>query len=139
MDLGRIEAIIEVVKDAAVTEVAVRQNGSSVVVKKPLGKPKAAAAPRKAAAPKPAESAQAAAVAVDETVVHAPMVGIFHTLDGVAAAGKGVKKGQVLGAIESMKLMNEIRSDADGVVAEVYVEDGTPVEFGQALFRLGKA
>ncbi len=139
MDLDRIEAIIEVVKDAAVTEVSVRQNGSTIVVKKPLGKLKTSAVPRKASPKTAAEVSQVAAVAVDEMVVNALMVGIFRTIDGVATVGDIVKKGQALGVIESMKLMNEIKSDADGSVAEVYVEDGTPVEFGQALFRLNKA
>ena len=47
-----------------------------------------------------------------------------------------VKKGQTLAIVEAMKLMNEIESDFDGKVAEVYVENGQAVEYGQPLFRI---
>ena len=50
--------------------------------------------------------------------------------------GDVVKKGQVLAIVEAMKLMNEIESDFDGEIAEIYVENGKPVEYGQKLFRI---
>ena len=50
--------------------------------------------------------------------------------------GDYIKKGQVLGIIETMKLMNEITSDRDGVIAEVLVENEQVVEYGQGLFRI---
>ena len=55
---------------------------------------------------------------------------------GYVKAGDTVKKGQILGIIEAMKLMNEIESDFDGKVAEIYVENGQAVEYGQPLFRI---
>jgi acetyl-CoA carboxylase biotin carboxyl carrier protein len=72
-------------------------------------------------------------------VISAPMVGIFHLIDGIAMPGATVKKGQAVGVIESMKLMNEVVAQEDGQIAEVYVEDGMPVEYGQTLFRLEQA
>ena len=51
--------------------------------------------------------------------------------------GDTVKKGQTLGVIEAMKLMNEIESECDGIVKEVLVENGEMVEFGQPLFIVG--
>ena len=45
-------------------------------------------------------------------------------------------KGQTLAIIEAMKLMNEIESEYDGTVAEILVENGKPVEYGQPLFRI---
>lgn len=48
--------------------------------------------------------------------------------------GDKVKKGQVLAIVEAMKLMNDIESDFDGEIAEIYVENGQPVEYGQPLF-----
>ena len=48
--------------------------------------------------------------------------------------GQKVKKGQVLAIVEAMKLMNDIESDFDGEIAEIYVENGQPVEYGQPLF-----
>ena len=50
-----------------------------------------------------------------------------------------VRKGQVLCIIEAMKLMNEIESEVAGKVAEILVENGQPVEFGQPLFRIEPA
>ena len=50
--------------------------------------------------------------------------------------GDPVKKGQVLAIVEAMKLMNEIESDFDGTVAEVYVKNGESVEYGMPLFRI---
>lgn len=50
--------------------------------------------------------------------------------------GDTVKKGQVLGIIETMKLMNEIESDRDGVITEIVIENEQVVEFGQLLFRV---
>jgi biotin carboxyl carrier protein len=138
MDLGRIEALIEVVEDAAVTELTVSSDGSTVSVKKP---PRSAAVsapvPKKRAEKRPSEPVKPQP-APEEPGVHAPMVGIFHSIDGVGT-GSQVKPGQVIGAIESMKLMNEVRSELDGTLAEALVEDGMPVEYGQLLFRLDKA
>ena len=56
--------------------------------------------------------------------------------EAFVSVGDTVKKGQTLGIIEAMKLMNEIESDYDGTVAEVLVENGAPVEYGQPLFRI---
>ena len=50
--------------------------------------------------------------------------------------GDRVKSGQVLCIIEAMKLMNEIESDVDGEVMRIYVENGQPVEYGEALFGI---
>lgn len=140
MDLKRIEAIIEVVKDAHVTELSIKGDGSNVVVRKsPRACVQLVLAPQTVAqeAPKSSIAGQTAEVETKTgTVVSAPMVGIFHAVDGLGAPGSLVKKGQVVGAIESMKLMNEVVADADGVVAEVFVDDGMPVEYGQVLFRL---
>jgi biotin carboxyl carrier protein len=50
--------------------------------------------------------------------------------------GEPVKKGQTLCIVEAMKLMNEIECDVDGVIREIFVENGKPVEFGQRLFSV---
>jgi acetyl-CoA carboxylase biotin carboxyl carrier protein len=50
--------------------------------------------------------------------------------------GQKVKKGQVLCIVEAMKLMNEIECEVDGTVAEIFVQNATPVEFGEKLFRI---
>ena len=71
-------------------------------------------------------------------VVKAPIVGTFYAASSPEASafvsvGKEVKKGEVLFIIESMKLMNEVQSEFDGVVQEILVKDGDPLEFGQPV------
>ncbi len=75
-------------------------------------------------------------------VVEAPLVGMFYTAPSEDAkpyvqVGDKVSKGQTLAIIEAMKLMNEIVSDFEGTVLEVYQENFTRVEYGQPLFRIG--
>ncbi|MCP3105102.1 acetyl-CoA carboxylase biotin carboxyl carrier protein [Myxococcus sp. K15C18031901] len=77
-------------------------------------------------------------------VVSSPFVGTFYRTPApdqpaFVDVGSVVKKGQVLCIIEAMKLMNEIESEVSGRVAEILVENGRPVEFGQALFRIEPA
>ena len=91
-------------------------------------------------------------VAIEETVedvvpkeegniVKSPMVGTFYSKSSPTSSpyvevGNEVKKGTVLCIVEAMKLMNEIESEFSGKIVEVLVEDGTPVEYGQPLFRI---
>ena len=74
-------------------------------------------------------------------IVKSPMVGTFYsksspTSNPYVEVGSEVKKGTVLCIVEAMKLMNEIESEFNGKIAEIIVEDGTPVEYGQPLFRI---
>ena len=71
--------------------------------------------------------------------VKSPLVGTFYAAPSEDApafvkVGDKVKKGQVLAIVEAMKLMNDIESDFDGEIAEILVENGQPVEYGQPLF-----
>ena len=75
------------------------------------------------------------------TEVKSPLVGTFYAAKAEGAepfvsVGDTVKKGQTIGIIEAMKLMNEIESEADGTVAEIYVENEQLVEFGQPIIRI---
>ena len=89
-------------------------------------------------------SAQAAETKEDipsGNVVKSPLVGTFYSApapdaDSFVKVGDTVKKGQVLGIIEAMKLMNEIPAEVDGTVAEICVGNGQVVEFNQPLFRI---
>ena len=74
-------------------------------------------------------------------IVNSPMVGTFYIKPNPSAnpyveVGKKVKKGDVLCIIEAMKLMNEIESEFDGEIAEIFIKDGEAVEYGKALFRI---
>lgn len=74
-------------------------------------------------------------------IMTSPLVGVFYEAPAEDApafvcVGDQVKKGQTLAIIEAMKLMNEIECEFDGIVEEIYVENGMPVEYGQPLFRI---
>ena len=88
----------------------------------------------------PAANAESGDIASGNTVT-APLVGTFYASPSPDAepfvkTGDRVKKGQVLGIIEAMKLMNEIESEYDGVVEAVLVNNEEVVEYGQPLFRI---
>jgi acetyl-CoA carboxylase biotin carboxyl carrier protein len=73
--------------------------------------------------------------------VKSPMVGTFYSAPEpgskpYVSVGSRVSKGQTLCIIEAMKIMNEIESEVSGVVTEILAADATPVEYGQALFRI---
>jgi len=93
-------------------------------------------------APAAGSGQESAAEAKSEAhAVLSPMVGTFYRAPSpnsppFVEIGDVVKKKQTLCIVEAMKLMNEIESDADGVIKEVYVENGKPVEFGQKLFSI---
>ena len=75
-------------------------------------------------------------------VVTSPLVGTYYEApaedaEAFVKVGDCVKKGQTLAIIEAMKLMNEIESEYDGVIKEIMVKNGQPVEYGQPLFRIG--
>jgi len=104
----------------------------------------AASGPRVGAAPALAAPLQQPAPESVESTAHlltveAPMVGTFYRSPKPDAPpfvteGDVVKEGQVICIVEAMKLMNEIESKVAGRIAKVVVENGQPVEFGQALF-----
>jgi acetyl-CoA carboxylase biotin carboxyl carrier protein len=84
--------------------------------------------------PQPAEE-------IELAVVKSPIVGTFYRSSEPSAPpfveiGARVKKGQVLCIIEAMKLMNEIDSEYDGEIINVYVENGQPVQYGERLFAI---
>lgn len=78
-----------------------------------------------------------------DLVVTSPLIGTFYASaseggDPFVKAGDPVKKGQVLGIVEAMKLMNEIESEYDGIVEAVLIGNGQMVEYGQPLFRIAQ-
>ena len=101
----------------------------------------AAVAPPAAAPAAPAAAPAPAGPPPGSHVLTSPIVGTYYRAPSpdappFAEVGSRVKKGQVLCIIEAMKLMNEIESDVDGVVAEIYPQNGQAVEFGEPLFAI---
>ena len=93
--------------------------------------------PAAAAAPAPREEAEKPEITGN--TVKSPLVGTFYNAPSPDAepfvkVGDTVKKGQVIGIVEAMKLMNEVESEFDGVVEQILIENASMVEYGQPLF-----
>lgn len=113
--------------------------GATQVVAAPVALPVAAPAPVAAA---PAAAAPAPEKkAAEHRSIRAPIVGTFYRSPApdqspYVKVGDRVHKGQTVCIIEAMKLMNQIESDVEGVIAEILIENAQPVQFGQELFRV---
>lgn len=148
MDLRKLKKLIDLVQESGISELEVTEGEEKVRIAKHLPAAQAAvsyvtAAP---AAPTAAAPAVVAPIADDALpsghVVKSPMVGTFYRAPSPGAkpfveVGDSVSSGARLCLIEAMKLMNEIESDADGVIKAILVDNGQPVEYGQPLFIIG--
>lgn len=147
MDVERIEALLKVLNENEVAEFNYEDEALSVTVSFGRAQVVQMAAPVAHAAPAPVAAAAPAAASEDLendpslATLPSPMVGTFYRApspdsESFVKLGDEVKKGQVLCIIEAMKLMNEIESEADGVVAAILVDNAQPVQFGQPLFKI---
>lgn len=146
MDLRKLKALIELVQSSGISELEITEGEERVRISR-TGVPFAAPGMMMQAVPQQqmmAVSAVAAPVeAVEEGhIVKSPMVGTFYRSPSPGSpsfieVGQTVSEGQTLCIIEAMKLLNEIESDAAGVVKKILVESGQPVEYGQPLFVVG--
>ncbi|MDI6829052.1 MAG: acetyl-CoA carboxylase biotin carboxyl carrier protein subunit [Armatimonadota bacterium] len=139
MDIKDIEKLVKLIKNAKISELTLTLGTSTVRLKKSVTQVSHMQKPEMSAMPKPTTTEKAQKEVEPEAVeylITAPMVGIFHSIESLSSPGASVKKGQTVGAIESMKLMNDVVADCDGIITEVLIEDGMPVEYGQVLFRL---
>jgi acetyl-CoA carboxylase biotin carboxyl carrier protein len=155
MDLRKLKTLIDLVAESDIAELEVTEGESKVRIVKSFSQPQSHmlmapptqhyASTSYPAAPAASDTAFASApapVAVSEPaghVIKSPMVGTFYrsaTPGGPAFVeiGSPVKSGDTLCIIEAMKLLNEIDADVSGVVTQILVENGQPVEFGQPLF-----
>ena len=135
----RIRELVRIVQESGVAEVTIEEEGMRVSV-------------RRSETPVAVLPAGAETPELDETLlpgpeqdglvrVESPMVGMFYRAPEPGAApfvseGDTVQSGQTLCILEAMKLMNEIKSDVDGIVHAIHVRNAEPVEFGQLLFEL---
>ena len=144
MDLRKLKKLIDLVQESGISELEVTEGEEKVRIAKqltaaPVAHQVYAPAPMAAAAPAAAPAAPAAPAQPAGHEVKSPMVGTFYRASSPEAksfveVGDSVKAGQTLCIIEAMKLLNEIESDATGVVKAILVENGQPVEFGEPLF-----
>ena len=156
MDLEQLRQILDLVKQHNLSEFEVEHEGLRLRIRKdlagshvlvPVGAappPVAAAAADPVPAPPVVASSGPEPLAADEVelaIVKSPIVGTFYRSPEPEAAafveiGAMVKKGQVLCIIEAMKLMNEIDSEYDGEIVNIYVENGQSVQYGERLFAI---
>ena len=156
MTLKEIKEMINLMEEHGLSELEIEKEGLKIRLKRgPSGKVVAEQVATQSPLPLanlpvqsvPTSGQQMARETAEDAniiVVRSPMVGTFYASPAPDAApyvakGRSVKEGDVLCIIEAMKLMNEIKSDVSGVVLEVLVENGQPVEFDQPLFKVQKA
>ncbi|MBE6888829.1 MAG: acetyl-CoA carboxylase biotin carboxyl carrier protein [Ruminococcaceae bacterium] len=144
-----VEALAKIVKDNDLAKIKISTEDIDIVIEgkkcapmtavaMPAMAPVAAPAAAQAA---PAPAAEAASEAVSGNIVTSPIIGTFYAAPSpdkppFVKVGDTVNAGDVVCIIESMKLMNEINCEFSGKVAEIYVNNGEAVEYGQKLMRI---
>lgn len=150
MTIDEIVTLIQAVSENGLTSFVYEEGSQKLVLKKKArvsvvqpvaGKEIPAAGAVNGGAEYPADLAVSTAGVNADKIVESPLVGTFYSSaspndESFVKVGDRVKKGQVLGIIEAMKLMNEIESEYDGVVEAILVNNEDVVEFGQPLFRI---
>ena len=150
MELKDIEAIIDLMRKNDLSVFEMEKDGFKLKLQKgangqPVLTAPIAIAPSLAGGVAPATEKAATSTKPAETErlreIVSPMVGTFYRAPSADAppfvdVGKTVNEDTVVGIIEAMKVMNEIKAETSGVIAEVVAENGKPVQFGQALFRV---
>ena len=141
MDIRKIKTLIEMLEESNLNEIEVSQGDESVRISK--GKDSVDLIENNQINTG-ISNQEKVSIKEDNTKelvgnqVNAPLVGTFYRKpspesDPFVKVGDIVKKGQVLCIIEAMKMMNEIKSEFDGEVSSIEIEDGQPVEFGQII------
>jgi len=147
MTNDEIRELIQLATDTGVAELEVQRGENRVRIRTKFGVEASVMAPQPVvtAAPAPAVAAKPDAPAKKDTdslvYVKSPIVGTYYDCSSPGAPpfvriGEHVTPGKVLCIIESMKLMNEIEADAAGVIESKLVQNGQPVEYGEALFGI---
>jgi len=151
MDLRKLKTLIDLVQQSGIAELEITEGEEKVRISRGMpgmvvhGMPQPGTAYVTAPAMQPVPEAPAAAAAApaqpEGHAIKSPMVGTFYRSSAPGAkpfaeVGQAVKAGETVCIIEAMKLLNEIESDQDGIIKEILVENGEPVEYGQPLFLL---
>jgi len=154
VDIKDIKAIIDLMKKNSITEFELERQDSKIRLKRgPNGgapivqydEPAAGGAPALMPVATPALSAGTPQTpATGEIEVKSPMIGTFYRAPSPEAAsyvemGTEISPESVVCIIEAMKVMNEIKAEVKGIITQVLVENGKPVEFGQPLFKVRPA
>jgi acetyl-CoA carboxylase biotin carboxyl carrier protein len=153
MDLRKLKKLIDLVQESGIGEIEITEGeekvrisrqgaGVAPIVMAAPGMQAMTMIPQAATGPSALPLAPGTAAPEPQGhILKSPMVGTFYRAPSPGAPafveiGQSVTKGQTLCIIEAMKLLNEIESDATGVVKAILVENGQPVEYGQPLFQI---
>jgi acetyl-CoA carboxylase biotin carboxyl carrier protein len=145
MTNDEIRELIQLATDTGVAELEVQRGENRVRIRTKFGVEASVTAPQPVVMTAPAPAAKPEAPARKETdslvYVKSPIVGTYYDCSSPGSPsfvriGEHVTPGKVLCIIESMKLMNEIEADAAGVIESKLVQNGQPVEYGEALFGI---
>jgi len=155
IDIRKLKELVRLMVVSDLVELDLRDDKEQVTIRRPspqavphiVTAPVAATAAPQVSAAVPATAGAAAppvaapAAADNRLTVASPMVGTFYAASSpekpaFAKVGDAVGPDTVVCLIEAMKVFNEIKADCSGIVDEILVGNGKPVEFGQALFRI---
>ena len=141
-----IKELLQIFEESGIAEMEVQRGENRLRLRRApttqeLQVPAAAPPPAHAPAPPAAPAAKASTADANHTLIKSPIVGTYYDAPSPGAApfvkiGDTVEPGQVLCIIESMKLMNEIEAEMAGTLVHKLVENGRPVEYGEALFAI---
>jgi len=145
MDIRKVKKLMELLEQSGMSEIEIKEGEESVKISRfgnaPLITPTVSQHPAVMVTPSQVESTTTAAnkgSEVSDNLISSPMVGTYYSAPSPSAkpfvtVGQHVNKGDTVGIIEAMKIMNQIESDQSGTVVGILVKDGEAVEFGQAL------
>ncbi len=150
MDLDKIQELLKLMESHGLEEIEIEDNDYRVRLKKET-QGVAVTMPQMAAMPAPVAAAAGAAPSVDDLadspdhfIITSPIVGSFYRAptpdaEPFVEVGDPVDPDKVVCIVEAMKVMNEVKAEAPGVIEQVLIESGKPVEYGQPLFRVARS
>ncbi len=153
MNLKEIKELLDLMQEHQIASLEFEKGDVKLKLNKnvapvmPMEAPRMMAIPAAAAAPSAVPVAPSAAPAANDpnvVTVRSPMVGTYYASPApdqpaYIKVGQSVKEGDVLCIVEAMKLMNEIKAEMSGVIAEVLLENGQPIEYDQPIVKIRKA
>ena len=147
MDIRKVKKLIELLEESNLSEIEVTEGEDSVRITRSLNQ-RQELQPVQYNVPKTEQQQPSSPQPITTTdskpsehQVKSPMVGTFYASPApdspsFVSKGKKVSAGDILCIIEAMKMMNQIEADKSGIISEIFVEDGQPVEFDQPLFSI---
>jgi len=145
MDIRKVKKLMELLEQSGMAEIEIKEGEESVKISRFGNAPQmtATVAQQPATIVAPSQTAPTTSTLGKDSqangdLISSPMVGTFYSAPSPSAkpfvtVGQHVNKGDTVGIIEAMKIMNQIEADHSGTVVEILVKDGEAVEFGQAL------